>query len=249
MGLFSKWFEKKSRQEIDFGLIGADMHSHLIPGIDDGSKDIEDSIRMIRKLKEFGYTKLITTPHIMSDFYRNTPDIINSGLDKVRAALSKEEDLKDMQIEAAAEYYLDAEFSELVKKKNMLTFGNNHVLVEVSYLNEPDGIENVFFQIQMNGYKPVLAHPERYPFWQMNIEKFEEFKEKGVLLQININSLTKHYGPGAQKTAEKLIEKGLVSFVGTDCHKQDHLHLMSHVKNNYFLERLMESGVLMNAAL
>ena len=249
MGLFGKLFEKKSSKEIAFSSIGTDMHSHLIPGIDDGSKDVEDSLRMIRKFKDYGYAKLITTPHIMSDFYRNTPDIIHSGLDKVRAAMSETDDLKNMQVEAAAEYYLDADFNVHLKKKSLLTFGVNYVLVEVSYLNEPDGIESVFFNIQMAGYKPVLAHPERYPFWMMNIDKFEEFVEKGVLLQLNINSLTKHYGPGAQKTAEKLIEKGLISFIGSDCHKQDHLHLMSHVKNNYHLERLLESGTLLNSGV
>lgn len=249
MGFLSNLFGKKTSEPIDFGVIGVDMHSHLIPGIDDGAKELDDSLNMIREFRNLGYRKLITTPHVMSDFYRNTPDVIHSGLDIVRNALTNTEDLQDMEVGAAAEYYIDAGFTQLLKEKNVLTFGKNYILVEVSYLNEPEGIDAILFNIQMAGYKPVLAHPERYPFWQMNMEKYREIIEKGALLQLNINSLSKHYGPGASKTSEKLIEEGLISFVGTDCHKLAHLELMQRVKTNPFLERLISSGKLLNNTL
>ena len=144
MSFFGKLFGvEKKLPPIDIAnLIKVDMHSHLIPGIDDGSKTMEESIELIRAFKEFGYKKIITTPHIMSDYYKNTPEIINDGLAKLRLELGKQK--IEMEINAAAEYYLDFDFSDKIHTEKLLTFGKNYLLIEVSYLNEPDNIDAIF---------------------------------------------------------------------------------------------------------
>jgi protein-tyrosine phosphatase len=249
MGFFGKLFgTEKKLDPIDIaGLIKTDMHSHLIPGIDDGSKSMEESISLIRSFKEIGYSKIITTPHIMSDYFKNTPEIINEGLSKLKDELNKQK--IEIEIEAAAEYYLDFDFIDKIHSEKLLTFGNNYLLFEVSYLNEPDNIDAVIFELQTSGYKVILAHPERYPFWGNNPNRFETLKDKEVFFQININSLAGHYSPGAKKVAEKLIELGMVNFIGTDCHHANHLKYMEEALRSPALHQLVQSGKLLNHTL
>jgi protein-tyrosine phosphatase len=249
MSFFRKLFGVEKRlPRIDIAnSIKVDMHSHLIPGIDDGSKSMEESIELIRSFKEYGYQKLITTPHIMSDYYKNTPQIINDGLAKLREELDKQK--IDIQIEAAAEYYLDFDFIDLIQKEKLLTFGKNYLLIEVSYLNEPDNIDAIIFELQTSGYNIILAHPERYPFWFNNFKRFETLKDKEVLFQININSLAGHYSPGAKKIAEKLIELGMVELIGSDCHHANHLKFLEDAICQPALHRLVDSGKLLNHTL
>jgi tyrosine-protein phosphatase YwqE len=249
MSFFGKLFgAEQSLPPIDIAnLVKVDMHSHLIPGIDDGSKTLEESIQLIRVFKEMGYKKIITTPHVMSDYYKNTPAIIHEGLENLRQALKKQN--IEMQLEAAAEYYIDFDFTDKIHKEKLLTFGKNHLLVEVSYLNEPDNIDSVIFELQTSGYNVILAHPERYPFWSNNFKRFETLKDKDVLFQININSLAGHYSPGAKKTAEKLIALGMVNLIGTDCHHANHLKYMEEALCHPALHKLVESGKLINHSL
>jgi tyrosine-protein phosphatase YwqE len=249
MSFFGKLFGvEKKLPPIDIAnFIQVDMHSHLIPGIDDGSKSLEESIELIRAFKEFGYKKIITTPHIMSDYYKNTPEIINQGLTTLRAELSKQK--IEIEIEAAAEYYLDFDFSDKIHTEKLLTFGKNYLLIEVSYLNEPDNIDAIIFELQTSGYNIILAHPERYPFWYNNPKRYETLKDKDILFQININSLAGHYSPGAKKVAEKLIELNMVNFIGTDCHHANHLKFMQDALCQPALHKLVESGKLMNHTL
>lgn len=199
MGIFSIFKKKEKFPPFDFSVIRCDIHSHLIPGIDDGSKSLQDSIEMIKEFKEMGYEKLVTTPHIMSDYYKNTPEIILSGLDKVREEIGKQG--LNFEINAAAEYYLDEYFMSKIKAKDLLTFGDNYVLFELPFVAEPHSLSEVIFELQMAGYKPVLAHPERYMYWFKEFEeKIEDLKNKGALLQLNLLSLTGHYSPEVKKS-------------------------------------------------
>jgi tyrosine-protein phosphatase YwqE len=175
MGFLSNLFGRKEKFEYeelhDFSDIRNDMHSHFLFGIDDGAKSLDDSIEMIKVMKEMGYKKLITTPHVMADTYRNTPAIINEKLAIVREKL-KEENV-DIEIYAAAEYYCDHEFFHMISNEELLTISSEkHLLFEVSYLNAPEIFDDVVFALQSNGYRPILAHPERYPFWFNNFDKF-----------------------------------------------------------------------------
>jgi tyrosine-protein phosphatase YwqE len=155
-----------------------------------------------------------------------------------------------MQVDAAAEYYIDFDFGRKIEQEKLLTFGKNYLLFEVSYVNPPDNLEHIIFKLQTGGYKPVLAHPERYPFWSRNFEKFEQLKEKGVLFQLNINSVTGYYSKATRKTAEELIERNMVDFLGSDCHHSGHVGLIK-TKAVYYkaLHKLVESGKLLNNTL
>jgi protein-tyrosine phosphatase len=247
MGIFSGLFRKNEKVDpIDLSLIGVDMHSHFIPGIDDGAKTIKDSLELLRGMKEAGYRKVITTPHIMGDFFRNTPEIIHNGLAKLREATAAAG--IDIEIEAAAEYYFDFDLEQKIDSGKLLTFGGEYLLFEVSYMNAPDGLEAMIFKMQTSGYKPVLAHPERYPYWFRDLKNFEKLKDKGVLFQLNINSLTGYYSPATLKIAEQMIDKGWYEFVGSDCHHSGHLSLMQKARTSPHLRKLIESGRLLNTS-
>ncbi|MDQ3072698.1 MAG: capsular biosynthesis protein, partial [Bacteroidota bacterium] len=171
--------------------------------------------------QKLGYKKLIATPHIMGDFYFNTPEIIHAKAAELREKLSEKG--IDMQIGAAAEYYLDEFFDQQLKSDNLLTFGDNYVLVETSYITPTNQFDDFIFKLQTGGYKPVLAHPERYLSMHNNWSQYDSLFDKGVLFQINISSLTGYYSPEVRLVAERLIKEGKVHFFGSDLHHTRHL--------------------------
>lgn len=248
MSIFSNIFGKNERFEaIDFSIFGADMHSHLIPGIDDGSPDLETSIQLIKEFKSMGYKKIITTPHVMSDYYKNTPETILGGLKKVREELQKKQ--IDIEVFAAAEYNLDDGLETLIDNKEILTFGDDMVLFELPFMQEPRNFQEIVFKFQTNGYRPILAHPERYSFWHKDFDKYEELKSKGIMLQLNLLSLTGHYSPDVKKIAEKLVDADFIDFVGTDCHRIDHLDIIKSHANSKYFNKLANNLNLLNATL
>jgi protein-tyrosine phosphatase len=248
MSILSNIFgSSRLKDPVDLSAVGTDMHSHFIPGIDDGAKTLEDSLNLIRSMQELGYKKLITTPHIMADYYKNTPEIINKGLEEVRAELRKNN--VNIQLEAASEYYLDFDFERKMNEEALLTLGKNYVLFEVSYMHPPENLNNIIFQLILKGYKPVLAHPERYNFWHNDFEKYKEIIDKGALLQMNINSLTGYYSIPTKKIAERMIKEGMVSFLGSDCHHAGHINLLQKVVYEKPLKELIDSGKLLNSTL
>lgn len=249
MGLFNL-FKKNTRLQVpvELSALGCDIHSHFIPGIDDGAKAIEDSVQMITEMYALGYKKVITTPHIMGDFYRNTPENISEGLEKVRAALKVAN--IPIAVEAAAEYYLDYDLERKLDEGELLTFGKNkNLLFEISYMNAPENLFHFIFRLQTMGYQPVLAHPERYNFWHSSFSKYENLVDKGVKLQLNINSLTGYYSFATKKIAEQLIDKDMISFIGSDCHHMGHINLMKNVVYEQHLKKLLDSGKLLNGTL
>lgn len=239
--MFGKLFGKKAPQlpPIDLGQFGVDMHSHLIPGIDDGSKNMDTTIAMLAKFESLGYKKVITTPHIMSDYFRNTPEIILDGLKDVQETAQRL-GLK-IAIEAAAEYYFDDKLMNQIKAKEpLLTFGENYVLVEFSFHAEPEQIETLFFDLITQNYKPILAHFERYTYYLGSVEKARALRERGVNIQMNLNSLTGHYGPEIKAQAERLVDEGLVDFAGSDCHRIEHLMILEKNLNLPYMHKLLE---------
>jgi protein-tyrosine phosphatase len=234
---------------VDLSVLKTDIHSHFIPGIDDGSRSIENSLELLMGMESLGYQKVITTPHVMSDSYRNTPEIILGGLEKVREAVAKAG--MKIKVDAAAEYYLDYELEKKIKDKIILTFGGDkkYMLWEMSFVNPPDNMNQAVFDMQMTGYKPVLAHVERYNFWHKDYSKYEELVSRGILLQMNINSLTGHYSEATKKAAHWLIDRNMISFVGSDCHHTGHIDLLHHVLTDKYLHKLISSGKLLNSTL
>lgn len=198
-----------------------DIHSHLIPGIDDGSKSTEDSLSMMNSLRDMGFSQFITTPHIFQTVWNNTPTIIQREEEKLKTVLLKEE--KPFQIKAAAEYMLDMSISTRLESEKLLTLKDNIVLVEMSYLNPPIQLFDLIYEIQIAGYKPVLAHPERYLFYHSSLEQYEKLKNAGCYFQLNLLSAVGYYGLGVTKTADNLLKKGWIDFVGSDVHHQKHI--------------------------
>jgi protein-tyrosine phosphatase len=198
-----------------------DIHSHLLPGIDDGAKNSEDSHFLISELQKMGISDFITTPHIFRGFYDNTFD----GIKKTETETISE--LKKIGIHAplraAAEYLMDDHFISLVQKNEILTLKDNYVLVEMSYLNAPINLYDILFDLQVAGYKPVLAHPERYSFYHKNFNEYIKLKNAGCLFQLNLLSTVGYYGPDVAECAKKLLEKGLIDYVGTDTHHKKHI--------------------------
>ncbi|MBC7553816.1 MAG: hypothetical protein H7257_07535 [Taibaiella sp.] len=205
---------------VDYAFIGADIHSHFIPGIDDGAKTIEDSLTLLRNMRDMGFKKIVTTPHIMIDFYPNTRHTILSGLDQVREAAVKNN--IELDISAAAEYYIDESFIELVEREPLLPVHKNEVLVEFSMLYEPPMLNNALFRMQSSGYKPIIAHPERYVFFHNNFDRFQEFRDRGCYLQLNLLSLSGYYGRNVMDAAHKLLAKGMYDYCGSDMHHEKH---------------------------
>lgn len=247
MSIFGRLFGRRERliEPVDLSSLVTDIHSHLIPGIDDGAQNMEETIAMMREYAAMGFKKVITTPHIMSDTYRNTPEIILGGLEKVRAELKIQG--IDIEMEAAAEYYLDDVFEELLAKDEILTFGNDHLLFELPFVGEPANLGRATFEMQLKGYRPILAHPERYSYWHQDFGKYETMIDKGVLLQLNINSLAGHYGPEVKKIAERLVNEGMISLIGTDCHRIEHLHVMRDLTSRLpSLHQVMAQERLLN---
>lgn len=249
MGLFSKLFGERQpdRGPAELGSLRCDVHSHFIPGIDDGAQTVEQSVELVRAMYELGYRKVITTPHVMADGYKNTPEVILGGLEKVRRAL--QEQGIDITIEAAAEYYLDHELENLIREKRVLTFGGNMLLFELPFISEPVVLLSVVFEMQTAGYRPVLAHPERYQFWHTDFSMMQKLKDRGVLFQLNTIALMGAYGPGAKRTAEKLIDQGWYELIGSDCHRMDHVEAIKATLTEPYLHKLLDSGKLLNASL
>lgn len=242
-------FKKKLVPRPDFSALHTDMHSHILPGIDDGSPDLDTSLELVKGLSDLGFKKFIATPHILWDMYRN-----NAGtIDDARIIL--EGGFNDAGLEiplsAAAEYYMDDHFDELLHSNiPLLTIKKNLVLVEFSFVSPPINLKEKLFDLQIRGYKPVLAHPERYLYFAANKKFYDELKELGCYFQINLLSLAGYYGKGPFELAQHLCKNNSVHLLGTDLHHNRHLHalrtspnLMDHVN------ALLDSGNIINATL
>jgi len=243
-----KWFLKKNEVELaplDFSILKTDIHSHLIPGIDDGSPDMQTTINLLQEMQKLGFSKVITSPHVMSDFYKNSSEEILTGLANIRAELKVQN--IDMGIDAVAEYYVDYDFEQNIGKERFLTFGTNYLLVELSFVEVPKNLFEIIFKLQLEGYKVVLAHPERYHYFEM--QDYEDLVNRGVLLQINLLSLIGYYSPQVKNKAEDLITKKIVSFVGSDCHNMHHAELYKKCQNKKAWHDLCNSGNLLNSTL
>ena len=239
--LFGK---KKLKVPMDLSLIGSDTHSHLIPGVDDGVRTMEESLSAIRKMKELGYRKLITTPHVQKEYFPNTPQTIGEGLAGVKQAVA--EAGIAIELEAAAEYLVDEGFAAIMEAGKLLTFGDDFVLVELSYYNPYPGLNDLIFRLQIDGYKVVLAHPERYSYWFSSFDRYSDLKDKGVFFQCNLLSLAGAYPEPVKKMAERLIGEGMIEFAGSDLHGERHFEALDEARFSRALEQLINSGRLLN---
>ncbi len=221
-------FFRKTPKYDDFSCLGVDFHSHLVPGIDDGAKTMDESLELLRGLYELGYTHVVTTPHINSAFYPNDRTTILAGLEQLQAAVLAAG--IPIELGGAAEYYIDEHFENLLHQEALLPVFDDWVLVETSFFGAPPNLHELLFRMQTKGYRPILAHPERYAYLAVgDLRPYRELRERGCRLQVNLLSLNGHYGPQVQKTAEQLLRAGLVDYLCTDLHHQHHLQELPQV--------------------
>lgn len=238
--MFSFFSPKKSSNT---KALPVDIHSHLLPGLDDGVRSFDEAIEIIKIFEEQGYTKLITTPHIMSDTYRNDATTIHGKLNELKNELVSRK--IDIQVEAAAEYYLDEALIHSIKTdQSLLTFGTNFLLFETNYLSEPYQMKDFIFQLLTKGYKPILAHPERYQYGIDDFEKMEDLRHRGVLFQINMLSLVGFYSKPVQVMAQRLIDRGWVDFLGSDFHNPIQAGYLTEIQKTKYYKKALELPLL-----
>jgi protein-tyrosine phosphatase len=222
-----------------------DFHNHLLPGIDDGSPDIETSVFLANGLVDLGFTKFICSPHIISDTHPNTPESINKSailLNNYASSVNF-----NMHFDYIAEYMIDDVFySQLKKKIPFLTFDSKKILTEFSYIQKPNYLEYITFELQVQGYEPILAHPERYVYYHNNLEFYQYLKDLGFYFQLNLLSLTPYYGKNIQKIANHLLKKGMYDFICTDLHHERHLQALQDFFSAEDLQDLYKSPGIKN---
>jgi len=205
-----------------------DIHSHILPGIDDGAKNTSESIDLIRSMQELGIKQFMPTPHVMQDFYPNTDETIGDAYQRLLEALDSKT-LSEITVNPAAEYMLDDNFQKQIDTQELFTLKGNYLLIEMSYFQPPINLEEIIFKIKMKGYLPILAHPERYSFYHNSKDYYKKLKQLGCFFQLNLLSLSDHYGKNVEKTANYLIEEQLIDFVATDAHNEIHTKKLSNL--------------------
>lgn len=227
------------REEVNLNI---DIHNHLLPGVDDGVREIDESVKILEFLKSLGYQKVIITPHIYPGVFPNTEKEL---IDRFKAFKS-ELDLS-IEVQLAAEYYSDETLLEKLKNKNnLLTFGNNHILIETSFFTKSILLDEVVFQLMANNYKPVLAHPERYVFAHEEMNFYRRLKDKGVLFQINAGSIEGSYGKEIKNVAEYLIKNKMVDFIGSDIHRMSHARILNKAIKSKLMRKVDFTNILNN---
>ncbi|MDO6803393.1 histidinol phosphatase [Wenyingzhuangia sp. 1_MG-2023] len=239
------FFDKKIKPSELFPPGFVDIHSHLLPGIDDGAKNIETSIEIIQKMQALGISNFRTTPHVLGGVWENSSTTIKEKEALLKTEL-KAKGMDSIQLYASAEYMMDDYFYNLLMKNDIIPLKDNYLLVEMSFLNPPFNLSDIIFQIQVKGYKPVLAHPERYIYYHDDFSKYEKLIAAGCLFQLNLYALANHYGKGVTKVAMQLLKKGMYTYVGTDTHHLRHLYAIEKIatqKNKKLLSPLFENTI------
>ena len=235
-------FKKKVFPATDYFPIVTDIHSHILPGIDDGAPDVDTSILLIEGLMNLGITQSVAPPHIIGDLYRNDAATINKALALIKDALDEKQ--IDFKITAAAEYMLDSYFLELLYLKTpLLTIKNNLLLTEFSYADKPYNVEQILFNIITEGYQPILAHPKKYNYYHNDLKQYNYLNELGFVFQVNLLSLTGYYGKPAARAANYILKNNLASFVGTDLHHERHLNALSDTNNRTLFKKTLNGKI------
>jgi protein-tyrosine phosphatase len=241
------FFPKKKSTPVDLSWISTDMHSHLLPGIDDGSPDMSTSLELIKGFQSLGYKKIITTPHVLWEIYPNTTETIVAKQQEIRKEISNAG--IDIELKAAAEYFIDDHFTEQLKNKiPLLPISGNMVLVEFSMITAPMDLQEVLFEMQMQSYQPVLAHPERYTYLARKKEVIDQLKDTGCWFALNLLSLSGYYGESVHQLADYILKKGFYDLAGTDLHNQKHLLQLQKLPAAQ-VDKLRDSGMIKNYLL
>lgn len=252
MGFFFNIFSSKSKDSKlkvlgKLAFLEVDMHNHILPGIDDGSQSVEQSIELLKGLTRMGFEKFICTPHIMDGMYPNNRQIIQQSREKLLSGLKETGEAPI--IFAAAEHMIDDNLDRLVQKNELCVMPGGYVLIEMSYLQESKALFQIIFDIQNLGYQPILAHPERYNYYHYNFNVYKQIKDAGCLLQLNLLSISRYYGVEVKSAALTMIKSGMYDFVGTDMHHDRHLAALEDVVAKYPVRDLLSTCNILNPSL
>lgn len=201
-----------------------DIHCHILPGIDDGASDTDRSIQLIKGLNELGIERIIASPHITAVQFPNTAETLGKAFAELQDAMS--EAGISIPVSHSAEYRIDETLPEIIEKNELIPYPDNYVLIENQWLQEPLNLEQVIFDLQIRRFQPILAHPERFAYYQTNPGRLDQLHDK-LPFQINMLSLAGYYGKPAQRLAETLLKKGYCDFLGTDTHHRKHLECLT----------------------
>jgi len=238
------FFKKSPALVTDINWLGVDIHSHLLPGIDDGSQNLSQSLTYISLLQNLGFEKLLCTPHIFTELYPNSADTIFPALETVKAGLLNQH--ISMEIGAAAEYMIDDTFKI---SDALLCLPDKHILIEMSYLSETPNIEQVIFELQIKGYLIVLAHPERYNFYHNSLHRYQRLKEMGCLFQLNLLAVVGYYGKSVKQAALYLLEQNMYDLAATDLHHDKHMSVLDNAVKTGNLYKILGNYEFKNKEL
>lgn len=220
-----------------------DIHSHILPGLDDGVKTIDESVAIVKKMLALGVKRFTFTPHISFPSPMNTPEIIRERLDLLKGRLAKENIYLDA--DAGAEYKVGEYMLELIERDSIASFRAGKILIEHSFVSPSPSFEEVVFRLQEKGYSPILAHPERYPFYAGHIlDRVQKLKSRGCKMQVNLLSFTGFYGKEAQRGAQILADAGVIDFLSGDIHsfrQMEHLEKFMRSKSSTPLLKYINS--------
>lgn len=251
MGFWSNLFGGKKEEQAAYlnrlDWVGWDIHNHILPGIDDGSPDLEESITLINGLKSLGIHKSVSTPHVMAGVHNNTPETIKEAYNKLSDYLKS--NAVDFKLNYSAEYMIDDQIEQWIQADKLCLIADKYMLIEMSYLSESRALFKTIKDIQDRGYQPILAHPERYNYYHNNFKIFGEIKQAGCYLQLNLLSISKYYGENVKTCALTLIRAGMYDFVGTDMHHTRHLEALKSVVSKYDVKELLKDNPIKNSKI
>ena len=191
-----------------------DIHSHILPGIDDGAKNIKESLQIIEEAKQVGFTKIITTPHYIEDRF-NVEEV--ERIELIKAICDREENIK---IEIGNEIYSNPKILSFIEQKKASTLANSkYILFEIPFRNKIVFFNQMVDDLKRKGYFPIIAHPERYEIVMQNPKIVEEWKKRGIYLQCNYESIIGRYGVESKKLIKLFLKHKLVDFLGSDVHR------------------------------
>lgn len=237
-------FNKKKSDTVSLPYT-TDIHSHIIPGIDDGSPDVEHSVALVKQMQEWGVKRIITTPHVTEETFENTPETITAAYNLLKEALGEDAP----EIIFSAEYRMDENFLKHVKNDILIPLPGNHILIENSFLQPFWDLKGLIYQLQLKGFNPILAHPERYAYYYDEKEIYTDIYNSGCMFQLNWLSLAGYYGKETRNIAYWLIEKGYVDFLGTDLHNRRHARAITEFLQTKEYRKLVEKLNLKNDTL
>ncbi|MDO4320716.1 MAG: hypothetical protein Q4C34_09090 [Bacteroidales bacterium] len=244
--MFNFFHKKRTPEKLFFG---TDIHCHILPGIDDGSPDVKTSVELVGRMIPWGIGRIIASPHVTYGTFPNTPEIADAAMHELHDALQNVPDAP--VISHSAENRIDELFMQNLENNTLMTLPDNYLLIENSFIQEPWNLDQMVFDLLVKGYKPIMAHPERYAYYYGKKDRYKDLHNAGLLFQINLLSLAGAYGVAEKKIAEYLIDESLVDFVGTDLHRVRHADAIDSylASKDYVRHRTALDGRVLNDSL